>query len=272
MLGLSAQAIAQSTPRRYLDSLPSVIVTTNHIAFGNSVNDQGILQTQRLDIYDLNGDTLKLRPVVVLVHGGNFTGGDKGHMAAYAREYAKRGYLAVLVNYRLSTKPIKNEIGDPGLTAAVDDAKEDVFGAIRWLRANALQWRLDKGRIGVMGYSSGATIALAVNSDQETQRQENDADLTQSTAISTVVELVGLTDPASISPTDKPVMMIHGKIDTGIKIADVSSIYQAIQASQVPVKLRYTPGGHDMVPYIKEVGIRTSEWFKAFLVDAKPVY
>ena len=142
MLVLNLQANAQSTARRYLDSLPSIIVTTNHIAFDNSVNDQGILQTHRLDIYQLYGDTLKMRPTVVLVHGGNFTGGDKVHIASYAREYAKRGYLAVLVNYRLATKPMKNEIGDPGLMAAIDDAKEDVFGTIRWLRANAIQFRL----------------------------------------------------------------------------------------------------------------------------------
>ena len=272
MLVLNSQANAQSTARRYLDSLPSIIITTNHIAFGNSINDQGVLQTHRLDIYQLYGDTLKMRPTVVLVHGGNFTGGDKVHMASYAREYAKRGYLAVLVNYRLATKPLKNEIGDPGLTAALDDAKEDVFGAIRWLRANAIQWRVDKGRIGVMGFSSGATIAFAVNSDQETQRQENDADLSQSTAISTVVELVGLTDPALISPTDKPVLMIHGRTDTGINTENVLAVHQAFQANQVPVKLRFTPGGHDMEPYLKEIGSRSSEWFKAFLVDARLVY
>ena len=272
LLGMNSQANAQSTPRRYLDLLPGVIVTTNNIAFGQSVNDKGVLQTHRLDIYDLRGDTVKLRPVVVLVHGGNFTGGDKVHMAEYARQYAQRGYLAVLVNYRLSTKPMKNEIGDPNLMAAIDDAKEDVFGSIRWLRANATQWRLDKGRIGVMGFSSGATISFAVNSDQEIQRQENDAAPGQSTAISAVVELVGLTDPASISSTDKPVMMIHGETDTGIKKENVYAVYQALQTNQVPSRLRFAPGGHDMAPYIKEIGVVSSEWFKAFLVDAVRVY
>ena len=272
LLALNTQASAQSPPRRYVDPLPGVIVTTNHIPFGKSINDKGILQTHLLDIYDLRGDTVKRRPVVVLIHGGNFTGGDKVHMAEYARQYAQRGYLAVLVNYRLSTKPLKNEIGNPNLTVALDDAKEDVFGAIRWLRANATQWRLDKGRLGVMGFSAGATIAFSVNSEQETQRQENDAALDQSTAISTIVELVGLTDPALISPTDKPVMMIHGETDTGIKKESVLVVYQTFQANQVPVKLRFAPGGHDMAPYIKEIGAVSSEWFKTFLVDARPVY
>ena len=272
LLVLNTQANAQNPPRRYVDLLPGVIVTTNHIPFGKSVNDKGILETQMLDIYDLRGDTVKRRPVVVLVHGGNFTGGDKNHMAEYARQYAQRGYLAVLVNYRRSTKPLKNEIGNPNLMAAIDDAKEDVFGSIRWVRANATQWRADKGRIGVMGFSSGATIAFSVNSDQEIQHQENDADLSQSTAISTIVELVGLTDPASISASDKPVMMVHGEIDTGIKKENVMNVYQALKANNVPVRLRFTPGGHDMAPYIKEVGSKTSEWFKAFMVDASPVY
>ena len=156
--------------------------------------------------------------------------------------------------------------------AAIDDAKEDVFGAIRWLRANAAQWRIDKGRISVMGFSSGATIAFSVNFDQQTQRQENDADLSQSTAISTVVELVGLTDPALINPNGKPVLMIHGEKDTGIKKEQVLTIFQTCQAKRIPVMLRFTAGGHDMAPYIKEIGIGSSVWLKAFLVDAQPVY
>ncbi|GAB3333718.1 hypothetical protein GCM10027299_41500 [Larkinella ripae] len=272
VLGLSTQTNAQNAPRRYIDYLGLPTIRTYNIPFGQSVDENGVLQTQKLDIYELRGDVLAARPAIILIHGGNFTGGDKEHVALYANEFVKRGYLAVLVNHRVSKKNFKNEITDPDFVAAADNAKEDVLGAIRWLRANATQWRVDKGRIGVFGFSSGASIALSINANQTSQSYENDADPSQSMAISSIIELVGLADPASIAPGNKPVLMIHGETDTGIKREYVMSIYQTFKDNNVPVKLKFSPGSHDMAPYIGEIGPMTSAWFKSFLVDAQPVY
>ena len=270
--GLLNDGAREMASQRYVDPLPNPVVTTLNVAYGKSKNDKGRLQTHTLDIYQPDNDPLQARPVIVLIHGGGFRSGDKAQMADYANLYAQHGYVTVSINYRLAKKKFKESLTDPNFVAAVNDAKEDAFGAIRWLRANAAQWRIDKGRIALLGYSAGAATALSVNFDQETQRQENDAALDQSTAISTIVEMAGLTDPALISPTGKPLLMIHGVNDPGIKFQYATEMYGICQANRVPVVLQSTPGGHDLAPYFPEIASGTLDWFKTYLVDAKPVY
>ncbi|WP_420147952.1 alpha/beta hydrolase, partial [Spirosoma sp.] len=205
----SAQARAAATPQRYVSPLTGSVQKSLNVAYGKSINDRGQLQTQLLDIYQPANDTLQERPVIVLIHGGGFTSGNKSLMADYANLYAQYGYVAVSISYRLATKSFKMIPTDPAFVAVVDDAKEDALGAIRWLRANAAALRIDKGRIAVMGYSAGGATAMSVDFDQTPSRNENSADPAQSSAISTIVEMAGLTDPALISAGGKPVRMIH---------------------------------------------------------------
>lgn len=88
-----------------------------------------------------------LRPGIVFVHGGGWTGGDKSGWARQAAEMAGRGYVCVSVNYRLAPKH--------RYPAAV----EDVQTAVRWLRAHAAEFRLDPRRVGSMGDSAGGHLA-----------------------------------------------------------------------------------------------------------------
>ncbi|WP_420150033.1 hypothetical protein, partial [Spirosoma sp.] len=108
--------------------------------------------------------------------------------------------------------------------------------------------------------------------DQTPSRNENSADPAQSSAISTIVEMAGLTDPALISAGGKPVRMIHGVNDPGVKYEYAQQLYRVCQANGVPVVLQSTSGGHDMSPYFGEIAAGTLEWFKAYLVDANPTY
>ena len=62
----------------------------------------------------------------------------------------RRGYAVVSVNYRLS--------GEAVFPAAVQDLK----AAIRWLRANGREYRLDPMRIAACGGSSGGNMAAMV--------------------------------------------------------------------------------------------------------------
>jgi dienelactone hydrolase len=54
------------------------------------------------DVIPLEGTTNQF-PLMVIIHGGGFTGGDKAqnHMFEYALEYAERGWLVASINYRL---------------------------------------------------------------------------------------------------------------------------------------------------------------------------
>jgi acetyl esterase/lipase len=87
------------------------------------------------------------RPVIVYIHGGGWTKGDKrGQGIGAVLSYAARGFVSISVNYRL----------DADKKACVEDVK----CATRWLRAHAKKYNVDPNRIGAAGNSAGAHLAL----------------------------------------------------------------------------------------------------------------
>ena len=102
---------------------------------------------QKLDIY-LPKRKRGPFPVILAFHGGAFMGGDKAdtHILPML-EGLKRGYAVVGVNYRLS--------GEAKFPAQIQDAK----AAVRWIRGNAVQYKLDPGRIAVWGSLAGGYLA-----------------------------------------------------------------------------------------------------------------
>jgi acetyl esterase/lipase len=87
-------------------------------------------------------------PVILVIHGGGWQGGDKSRHSAEIRELAKRGYIAASIGYRLVPKAI--------FPAQVDDVR----CAVRYLRAHADQYGIDPKRFGAMGYSAGAHLSM----------------------------------------------------------------------------------------------------------------
>ncbi|NNC88579.1 MAG: alpha/beta hydrolase [Akkermansiaceae bacterium] len=93
-----------------------------------------------------NGDAP--RPGIVFVHGGGWRSGDKRVRTFLdgAIDYARKGYVCITVNYRLT--------GEAPFPACVEDVKN----AVRWFRAHAETYNLDPDRIGAYGNSAGAHL------------------------------------------------------------------------------------------------------------------
>jgi acetyl esterase len=86
------------------------------------------------------------RPAVVMIHGGGWRAGDKASWAPEATRLAERGWVAFSVNYRLDEpSPFPAEI-------------DDVQAAVRWVRANAEQYRVDATKIAAVGESAGGHL------------------------------------------------------------------------------------------------------------------
>jgi acetyl esterase/lipase len=102
---------------------------------------------QKLDIYlPDNGDGPF--PVILAFHGGAFMGCDKADLQVLPMlEGLKRGYAVVSINYRMS--------GEAKFPALVQDAK----AAVRWIRANAKQYKLDPQKISAWGGSAGGYLS-----------------------------------------------------------------------------------------------------------------
>ncbi len=108
-----------------------------------------------LDLYRPAAVSRKPIPAVVVMRGGGFLHGDSkgyGFIAAYL---AQAGFAAACIQYRTSQ--------EARFPAAVQDAK----AAVRWLRANASEYRIEPDAIGALGGSAGGYLAamLATSSD-----------------------------------------------------------------------------------------------------------
>ncbi len=99
-----------------------------------------------LDLY-LPVDPCGRVPVVIYLYGGAWLAGDKADVAPYVDDLLSRGFAIAAVNYRYSYQALY-----PAQT-------HDVKSAIRWLRAKADIYNLDRDRIGIFGFSAGAHLA-----------------------------------------------------------------------------------------------------------------
>lgn len=155
---------------------------------------------ERLDLYlPAVGAQNARSPGIVIIHGGGWTGGDKGA----AREInigttlAGAGYVCASVNYRLDK------------AGRWPTNLQDCKNAVRFLRKNAELYHVDPENIGVIGGSAGGHLALMVaytSGISELEPSEPYGGV--SSQVSAVVDLYGITDLLTRRKTDdsgKPV-------------------------------------------------------------------
>ncbi len=92
-------------------------------------------------------------PVLMFVHGGGWTFGDKSLYAHVGQTFAQRGLTTVLINYRLTP-----EVQHPGHI-------EDVARAFAWIHQNISIFGGDPENIFLSGHSAGGHLVslLALN-------------------------------------------------------------------------------------------------------------
>jgi len=92
-------------------------------------------------------------PVVVFFYGGGWRSGNKALYRYVAKALARRGYVAVLPDYRVYPQ------------ALYPDFLHDGAEAVRWVRDNAQKFGGDPQKIFLMGHSAGAHIAAMLAAD-----------------------------------------------------------------------------------------------------------
>lgn len=165
------------------------------------VSTTPIERTLHLDVYEpVEPGAAATRPALIMAFGGAFHRGNKeadefegdpGHrntpVSAWCHAFARRGYCAFSIDYRLT-----QEDPDPGTTPVVSDANEvprsrvdyvrgllglgpstpemmrdaieaacdDLGAAFDFVRSQADRFRVDPARIAIGGFSAGARMAL----------------------------------------------------------------------------------------------------------------
>ncbi|MCM2372996.1 alpha/beta hydrolase fold domain-containing protein [Aporhodopirellula aestuarii] len=110
--------------------------------------------------------TGRLRPAVVVVHGGGWLVGDKWSLGSYSEQLAEMGFCVLNINYRLA--PYSK------FPAQVDDVRH----ALLYLADNADELSIDPQRIGMFGYSAGGHLSalVGVMSDETDETQATSSD------------------------------------------------------------------------------------------------
>jgi acetyl esterase/lipase len=104
-----------------------------------------------LDVMDIYSPAKAVKaPVVLFVHGGEWTKGDKREISCKPKFLNEHGIVFVSMNYRLSPKDHH--------PAQVDD----VASAVAWCRAHIAEYGGDPGKIVLMGHSAGCHLATMV--------------------------------------------------------------------------------------------------------------
>jgi acetyl esterase/lipase len=110
----------------------------------------------RLDVVVRRGTPPSGAPVVVHIHGGAWVTGDKREQGLpLLHELARRGWVGVTINYRLSPR------------ATWPDQIVDCKRALAWVRANVAAYGGDPAWVAVTGGSAGGHLAalLALSPD-----------------------------------------------------------------------------------------------------------
>jgi acetyl esterase/lipase len=158
---------------------------------------------QKLDLYLPEAEPPV--PLIIWIHGGAFRLGDKGDNvpletldAGYADDgYANDGFAIASINYRLSQHAL--------FPAQIEDCK----AAVRWLRANAQQYRLDPRRFAAWGPSAGGHLAAMLGVTGHVQAFEVGEHLDQSSRVQAVVDYFGPTDFLQMDAHRVPGGQVH---------------------------------------------------------------
>ena len=112
----------------------------------------GTHERQVLDFY--KAESSKPTPLLFFIHGGGWVSGDKAGVGEL-EACLKAGISVVSINYRYSWQAQL-----AGVMPPVQWPLEDAARALQFVRSRALEWNIDKQRIGASGGSAGACSSL----------------------------------------------------------------------------------------------------------------
>lgn len=222
---------------------------------------------------------------VLIVPGGGYrtiSVGGEGYSAA--KWLNDRGYSAFVLTYRLP-----GEGWTDGPKVSVEDAQR----ALRLIRANAASYGIDKGRVGIMGFSAGGHLAGLAASRfgdafyEPVDKIDTNSDRPDWAAL--VYPVITLEAPFTKTSTHKqvvghasnpvlenewsvqtevngrmpPVFLVHAEDDPIVNIKQSEIMVSACQHAKVPVEfLRLPTGGHGFA--MGRAGTASIDWSRSF--------
>jgi len=258
-----------ANPADFLSPRFTGVTTNSNILFHTTNNYLGSSVNLYLDVYRPAGDTATNRPVVMLVHGGGFRNGSgttgtkiQRYIVAFANEFARRGFVAVSIDYRTRSGTHMPTTADE--LPALKDAAADGMTALQWIRraTNAAAYGYDPNAIFLAGGSAGGrtTTALACRETGDTgglpttdpysptgSSITSDANAVYDrTGCIAAAILWGGPEPEyrcyTVDASDLPCVIVHGTYDVTLQTESSPTLYQALIDVGVPAQLNLANG------------------------------
>jgi PelA/Pel-15E family pectate lyase len=121
------------------------------------------------------------RPAILIIHGGGWRTGNRAQHHALAQRLASMGYVCFTPEYRLSTEAL--------FPAGVHDLK----AALRYIRANAAQYRIDTNRIATLGFSAGGQLSALLGTTGDNPKLEGiSGNIGHATKVNAAIDMDGI--------------------------------------------------------------------------------
>lgn len=221
------------------------VTTRNDVAYGP-------LPAERGDLYLPASRGFRLHRAILMIHGGGWVSGQRTLNAQLSTLLASQDFVVFNIDYRLAVAA-KPETHWP---AQLNDARM----AARYLRDNAPSLGIDPARIGAMGDSAGATLAVFLGMTGEVAAVVDQFGITDLAAlgdgaVGLVEALFGARVPGpglleSVSPLPNatsrsaPMLLVHGDRDQFVPPAQSEQLVRVLRDKGVPVQLVTYAGGH----------------------------
>jgi acetyl esterase/lipase len=205
-------------------------------------------------------DSAGLKPAILSVHGGRWRAGNRTDASSIkVAQWAEFGFFAMSIDYRLVG-------GSPAPASYVD-----LLCAIRWIHANASEYRIDPERVYLIGQSAGGhLVSLAATVGEGSFPRAGGWDKARSDvraviSVAAPYELNTLSwgnlwEPVALWPeearrrasplvhvgaTTKPLLVIHSDDDKSVPVKQAADMVERLKAAGVHHRyVHYTDRGH----------------------------
>ncbi|MEP4535373.1 MAG: alpha/beta hydrolase [Cyclobacteriaceae bacterium] len=182
--------------------------------------------TLGLDVYYSKSDKTP-RPLLVYVHGGGFSGGERDHPdhIRFCQRYAERGWTTATISYHLTRKgkgfscdaPTQEKI------STIKTAAQNTHQAIAFLIDRADKYRIDPSRVVLVGSSAGAEAVVQAVYWRETMKGILPEDFEYAGVVSmagALIDINWITEETAI-----PAAFYHGTCDPLVPYGNAAHHY-----------------------------------------------